>query len=159
VSEQSEKEQSAELQTREHIQKVQFFMDRLLSLAHMRSLTHDKTKLEDPEASTFTEYTAKLAGMTYGSDEYKQCLVEMKPALDHHYQHNNHHPEHYENGVNGMDLVDLLEMIADWKAASMRHTYGDVRKSIEINSKRFGMSDQLAQILLNTVDTLEALLY
>ena len=32
--------------------------------------------------------------LTYGSDEYKACLTEMKPALDHHYAANRHHPEH-----------------------------------------------------------------
>jgi hypothetical protein len=51
-----------------------------------------------------------------------------------------------------MTLVDLCEMIADWKAASMRHNNGDILKSIEINQPRFNYSDELKQILINTVE-------
>ena len=77
----------------------------------------------------------------------------MKPALEHHYKENRHHPEHFENGIKGMTLIDLVEMISDWKAASERHNNGDIIKSIEINQKRFGYSDDIKQILLNTVQT------
>ena len=42
-------------------------------------------------------------------------------------------------------------MMADWKAASLRHSDGDIYKSIEINQKRFGYSDELKQIFINTV--------
>jgi hypothetical protein len=63
-----------------------------------RQFTHDRSKLLSPEVSTFTEYTPKLAGSTYGSTEYKQFLQEMKPALDHHYAKNRHHPEFHAKG-------------------------------------------------------------
>ena len=89
--------------------------------------------------------------MTYGSDEYRQCLRDIKPAIEHHNAHNSHHPEYYPNGIDGMDLLDLLELVCDWKAASERHDDGDVLKSIEINEKRFKMSPQLAGILRNTI--------
>lgn len=56
--------------------------------------------------------------------------------------------------VNDMNLVDLLEMICDWKAASERHNNGNIRKSIEINADRFGMSPQLTKIFENTADLL-----
>lgn len=36
------------------------------------------------------------------------------------------------------------------KAATLRHNNGDLRKSIEMNQRRFGYSDELKQILLNT---------
>ena len=49
-----------------------------------------------------------------------------------------------------MNLIDMLEMICDWKAASERHADGDILKSIEINQKRFGYSDDLKNILINT---------
>jgi len=75
-------------------------------------------------------------------------------ALKHHYENNSHHPEHYPNGINGMSLLDLIEMLADWKAAGMRHADGDMQKSLEINKKRFGMSDQLAEIFQNTIKEL-----
>jgi hypothetical protein len=55
----------------------------------------------------------------------------------------------------GMSLIDLLELICDWKASSMRHSDGDIKKSIEINQKRFNYDDTLKQILLNTVSFLD----
>ena len=70
--------------------------------------------------------------------------------LDHHYKHNPHHPEHHEAGVNGMTLIDLVEMFCDWLAAVERHADGDIFKSIEINTKRFNLSQQLVDILINT---------
>lgn len=120
-----------------------------------RGKVHDLSKLEDPEKAIFDEFTPKLKGCTYGSDEYKEFLKEMSVALDHHYKTNRHHPEHFENGISGMDLIDLLEMLADWKGASERHADGDIIKSIEINSNRFGLSDQLAQIFINTLKYFE----
>lgn len=54
-------------------------------------------------------------------------------------------------GVEGMTLIDLIEMLCDWKAASERHKDGDIMRSIEINAKRFSISDQLKTILQNTV--------
>lgn len=53
-----------------------------------------------------------------------------------------------------MSKIDLLEMLCDWKAATLRHNDGDIRKSVEINQERFGYSDELKQILLNTLDLL-----
>ena len=53
-----------------------------------------------------------------------------------------------------MNLIDVLEMICDWKASSEHHENGDIYKSIEINQKRFGYSDDLKSILKNTVDFL-----
>ena len=93
--------------------------------------------------------------MTDGSPEYNAMLAQLKPALDHHYQHNRHHPEHFKNGIKDMNLVDLVELICDWKAASLRHADGNIRKSIEKNQDRFGYSDELKQILMNTVELLE----
>jgi hypothetical protein len=125
---------------------VMRFVDQLLE----RGRRHDDSKLMPPEVDLFTEYTPKLAGTTYGSDEYKRYLSELKPALDHHYANNSHHPEHFANGVEGMSLLDLVEMFCDWKAATMRHNDGDILRSIEINTKRFGLSPQLVSILKNT---------
>ena len=116
-----------------------------------RAKNHDKSKLKSPEKELFDEYTPKLAGCTYGSDEYKEYLKGLKIALDHHYANNSHHPEHYKNGINDMDLFDLIEMFFDWKAASERHNDGNILKSIEINKNRFGLSDQIVSIFNNTV--------
>lgn len=115
-----------------------------------RASVHDKSKLMSPEKELFDEFTPKLKGTTYGSDEYYEYLKQLKPALDHHYANNSHHPEHYDNGIDGMDLFDVMEMLMDWKAASERHDDGDIYKSIEINAKRFELSEQVTNILYNT---------
>jgi hypothetical protein len=57
--------------------------------------------------------------------------------------------------VQDMSLLDVLEMLVDWKAATMRHANGDIRKSIEINQQRFGFSDELKRLMLNTLELLE----
>ena len=115
-----------------------------------RQERHDQSKLETPEVEIFEKYTPKLRSTTYGSDEYKKTMEEMKVAIDHHNFHNRHHPEYHSDGIKGMNLVDLMELLADWKSATLRHSDGDIRQSIELNQKRFGYSDELKQILLNT---------
>jgi uncharacterized protein (DUF1330 family) len=141
--------------TYKHIQTVQSLLNRVVCDFIKRGEAHDQSKLNDPERAVFDEFTPKLAESTYGSEEYKGFLAAMKPALDHHYANNSHHPEHFPNGIHGMSLLDLTEMLCDWKAATMRHNDGDIRKSIEINQKRFGYSDELKQILLNTLPLIE----
>jgi hypothetical protein len=111
---------------------------------------HDQTKLSGEEKEIFDLYTPKLKNSTYGSEEYKGFLAEMKVALDHHYENNRHHPEHFKNGIKDMNLIDIVEMFCDWKAATMRHANGDLMKSIEFNKTRFGYSDELEQIFKNT---------
>lgn len=136
--------------TLKHIKRVAQLLTEASAELIRRANCHDDSKLQDPEKSIFDEMTPKLAASTYGSDEYKAFLSQMKPALDNHYSNNSHHPEHYINGVDGMSLFDLIEMFFDWKAAGERHNNGNIFKSIEINTKRFNLSDQTRNILYNT---------
>ena len=154
-------EKATSFETLKHIQNVAYFLNKVSIELMKRAEVHDQSKLEEPELSTFVEFTSKLAGSTYGSDEYKQFLEAMKPALKHHYANNRHHPEHFQeeadatfrgSPVNCMTLVDVVEMLCDWKAATLRHDDGDIFKSIEINKERFGLSQQLAAILKNTAE-------
>lgn len=141
--------------TYQHIQNVRYFITKVLHDLQWRALRHDQSKLSSPEVEAYDELTPRLAGLTYGSDEYRATLREMKPAIRHHYAANSHHPEHYPDGIRGMNLLDVVEMLCDWKAASLRHNDGDFRKSIEINQERFGYSDELKAIFLNTLPLLE----
>lgn len=141
-----------------HINTVQGLMIRVVGNLADRAIVHDQSKLESPEVEIFDEFTPKLKDSTYGSDEYKGFLSSMKTGLDHHYAVNSHHPEHYPNGILGMSLLDVIEMLCDWKAATMRHADGDLAKSIEINQSRFGYSDELKSILVNTAKELEMFL-
>lgn len=142
-------------ETYKHIQTVQKFLNKIIVDLLKRSENHDQSKLISPEVEYFDNFTEKLAGSTYGTDEYKQLLQELKPALDHHYSNNSHHPEYYSNGIKGMSLLDLIEMICDWLAATKRHNDGDIRRSIELNQKRFGYSDELKNIFFNTLPLIE----
>lgn len=137
-------------ETRKHIAQVRSLLDAVVVELIRRGQEHDASKLRDPEVKTFTEMTPKLRDSTYGGDEYRGFLREMKPALDHHYASNRHHPEHFEDGVRGMTLVDLVEMLCDWKAATMRHADGDLAKSLDINERRFDIPPGLMQVLRNT---------
>ncbi len=142
-------------ETYAHINEVQRNLTTFATKLLERGLVHDQTKLKSPEVELFDEYTARLAGCTYNSPEYKGFLAQLKPALDHHYAKNTHHPEHYPDGIRGMSLLDLVEMLCDWKAATTRHNDGNLVKSIITNQQRFGFSDELKQILLNTLVHLE----
>lgn len=150
----SEAEKATNYDTFRHIERVRNLLNVCAINLIRRGEVHDQTKLAPPEVAAFAEYTPKLAGCTYGSEEYKGYLAAIKPALDHHYAHNSHHPEHWKNGINDMSLLDIMEMLCDWKASSERHHDGNIRKSIEINANRFGLSPQLVQILENTADLL-----
>jgi hypothetical protein len=140
--------------TKAHIRMVFGFLEEIRGKLMERQFAHDQSKLQEPEKSMYDEFTPKLKASTYGSDEYKGFLKDMGTALQHHYKENTHHPEHYENGVNGMSLLDIVEMLADWKAAGMRHSNGSMTQSLEINRKRFNISDQLFEIIQNTVKEL-----
>ena len=139
-------------ETYKHIHAVQVRIDSFITVMSRRASAHDASKLESPEAEGFASCTEKLRGLTYGSDEYRAQLAEMKPFLNHHYANNSHHPEHYQEGIAGMDLFDLVEMFCDWWAASERHADGDIMRSIEINEKRFSIPPVLSSIFSNTVN-------
>lgn len=137
-----------------HIKRVAQLLTEASTELIRRANVHDNSKLNSPEKEFFDEFTPKLKGSTYGSEEYKGFLKELKVGLDHHYKNNSHHPEHYPNGVDGFDLFDLLEMFFDWKAATERHNDGNIYRSISINKERFKLSDQICNIFENTAQRL-----
>jgi hypothetical protein len=141
--------------TLEHIQHVRDGIGEAISELAYRAKIHDRTKLGPNEKPTFDRVTPLLRGLTYGSDEYKASLASMGPALAHHYASHRHHPEHFgEAGIRGMNLVDVLEMVIDWHASVKRHADGDLHRSIDLNQKRFGYSDDLKAMMHNTADWL-----
>jgi hypothetical protein len=135
-----------------HIAKVRGYLLTVVQDLTLRAHRHDKSKLEEPELAVFDEFTPKLKGSTYGSEEYKKFLEGMGEGLTHHYQVNDHHPEHFTHGIADMDLPQVMEMLCDWKAATERHNDGDLRRSIHQNAKRFGYGDEMKLLLLNTAE-------
>lgn len=142
--------------TKAHIRQVRDLLEIVVGKLAVRALFHDTSKLEEPEKSLYDQYKPKIAETEkrfgYGSPEYKAVLEQMGPALSHHYASNSHHPEHYPNGVEGMSLPDVLEMLADWKSSSLG---SGQPLNLEANRLRFGISDQLFEILKNTIKELE----
>jgi hypothetical protein len=124
---------------------------KLIKEFQKRLKEHDLSKLEEPELSVYAEHNDKLKLTEYGTKEYEQLLELVKPAITAHYSQNRHHPEHFPDGINEMDLVDLLELLSDWTASVKKNKNGNIHRSIELNTKRFNISPQLAQILTNTV--------
>jgi hypothetical protein len=115
-----------------------------------RSVHHDLSKTREPELATYDQFAPRLREATYGTAEHAALVAAMGEGLRHHYAHNRHHPEHFPDGIDGMTLVDLIEMLADWKAATERGRDGDPARTVRLNCERFGVSAQLAEILVNT---------
>jgi hypothetical protein len=150
----SEQEKSTNCETLVHIHNVNQLLQSVIANLQDRATNHDRSKLHDPELSTFNKFTPLLKETKYGSDKYLDYLKSMKPALDNHYINNSHHPEHFENSINGMSLLDLLEMVIDWKASTLRTKDGDIRTSLKFNKDRFKIDTQLHNIIINTLDEL-----
>lgn len=143
--------------TQKHRARVFSLVGAAASEINLRGREHDLSKLSQPEKDYFDEFTPRLKGSTYGSDEYKDFLKELAPALDdHHYPKNRHHPEHHENGMKDMNLLDLIELLADWKAAGERHGDGNLAVSILLNMdrERFKMPVWIRDLLLRTAEDL-----
>jgi len=141
---------SSHADTKAHIRRVQQLLGGVIDDFTERQRVHDASKLVSPEVEYFDTYTPLLKNLAYGSAEYKACLAEMKPGLDHHYANNDHHPEFFgDKGLHGMSLIQLLEMLVDWKAAGERHG-GCLFRSIEMNAGRFKYGPELKNIFLNT---------
>lgn len=140
----------SQFDTLDHINKVRSNLEIIVRNLRQRELSHDASKLEEPEASLFAEISPQLSTLEYGGAEYMAALARLKPAIEHHYQRNSHHPEHTAAGIAGMSLLDIIEMIADWQASGQRYKNGNMAQSLEVNIKRFGIDEQLASILVNT---------
>lgn len=130
---------------------VNFFITKLTEEAH----AHDQSKLQSPEAELFENTPRELRDMTFGSTEYEQNKrTNLKKAMQQHYKNNRHHPEHFPNGILGMNFVDIIVMMCDWQASTLRHDDGDIYRSLDVCQARFEYSNDMKQIMLNTVNLL-----
>ena len=143
----------SEQDTREHIEKVRDNLNDALHNLTRRAVVHDATKLVEPELSGYQGLSDAFQGLTYGTPEHRAAFAPFKEIIAHHYAHNRHHPEYWPNGVTDMSLLDIIEMLADWKAANDRNG-GDFGHSIQVSVSRFGISEQLHAILINTAKEL-----
>ncbi len=135
--------------TQDHIMRVQ---QRIITLLMQRARNHDKSKLEEPEATGYAELATALQSVKFGTQAYRDTLATAHHTLVHHYAQNTHHPEHWPAGIDDMSLLDIIEMFCDWKAASerARNGSGSILSSIAYSVERFNISPQLQHILENT---------
>ena len=154
MSELNDKTVLGNLETMKHIHMVRGLLYKMIVELDDRARKHDQSKLESPEAEILAEFTPDLSKTQYGTPEYTALLEKVRPALDHHYANNSHHPEFHSSGIDGMTLLDIVEMFCDWKAATERMHDGNIKKSLDINKKRFGISPQLHKIMENTLKEL-----
>lgn len=146
--------EQAKIDTYEHIRMVQHKINGVIKELINRAEDHDKSKLVSPEVEIFGN-APDLSTMEYNSPAYKESLAQIKPALDHHYANNRHHPQYFKKGIDDMNVLDIVEMLCDWASSCKRNKNGNLRKSIETNADRFGMSPQLVRILENSVEIVE----
>jgi hypothetical protein len=138
--------------TRAHIRQIAARLDAVCRELRARGEVHDQSKLSGEERPWYEAVIPRLKGLKWGTVECAEAIQALGPALGHHYAHNSHHPEHYNDGVRDMDLIDLIEMYCDWAAATLRSETGDLRRSIEINCKKYGIESPLRDIFLNTFE-------
>lgn len=133
---------------REHKARVELYMRAFARRIVRRAKCHDDSKLADPiEKQMFDTWVPNLKKAKFGSDEYKAALEGMGEGLKLHYAANTHHPECHAAGVDDMTLIDVLEMACDWMAAAEAK---DDFVNFEYLAKRFGISKQLMDIIVNT---------
>ena len=137
--------------TMAHIKKIQYIFNTVvIPELSRRSTDHDKSKLYSPEKETYDLYIPMLQKVKYGTPEYNEIRDKMaEQGTAHHYEVKRHHPEHFENGIIDMNLFDILEMFFDWYAASLRSDTS-FEDGIKINIKKYGISDDLCNIFINT---------
>jgi Family of unknown function (DUF5662) len=133
-----------------HIHHVRNNIETFVVEMLRRGRVHDASKFSDVEKPALDEAMPLLAGVAYGSPEWRSVLDRVGPMLEHHFRHNSHHPEHYGNaGIAGMDLFDVVEMVCDWMAAARRNPADGVR--VDLNAEKFAIEPQLAAIIANTL--------
>lgn len=141
-----------------HSNSVRHAMNILSHEMDMRAIQHDDDKIAQADQWAKFQLLDK-AGYKFGTPEYKaykECLG-VRELIDQHTKTNRHHPEFFDNDLSKMNLVDLVEMISDWYIASSTRASGEgvsFEAMMDIQQKRFNMSDELKSILLNTIKLL-----
>lgn len=139
----------------DHKRRVARYMQSVANELFWRASVHDNSKFSPEEFELYEQAFPALQKYAYGTEEFKTELRRIQPAIEHHYMHNDHHPEYFSDpGINSMNLIQIIEMVCDWLAASER-SQADIRKGLEINRERFGITEQLAEVIKNTVKDLK----
>ena len=135
--------------THKHI--IANYIKEIINNLSSRALDHDNSKLTPEELEGYVKYGKILDNAVIGTQEYQETLELMDKYNQIHYKRNRHHPEYHANGVNDMNLIDIVEMFSDWCATSDYKNTDVVKVMEETLFERFGIDDQLGNILKNTI--------
>jgi hypothetical protein len=135
---------------RSHIERVRKKLNVLIDVLMKRAIRHDKSKLEEPEFSLWKKMDMEPR-YPYGSEEYKEKVKRYSNLFNMHYETNPHHPEYFPNGIQDMTLVDLMEMMCDWISYKDNIRVTEAVEIVEKQSNRFGYSDEIKNLLTNTL--------
>lgn len=133
-----------------HISRVRKHLSVFISLLRQRAISHDSSKLKSPEFEMWCEMD-KEPRYAYGTEKYKAKIKKWQYLFKLHYKQNRHHPEHFEFGINGMTLVDLIEMLCDWLGYKDTLSVTEAVSLIEKQMKRFNFTEELQDIMINTL--------
>ena len=137
-----------------HKLSVKIGVQRIIDNLYHRGESHDDDKLDGDILDSFYNVSNRFENVKFGSVEYEQNLEFLKPVLDKHYETNDHHPQHNKDGISGMNFMSMLEMLVDWKSASSAYGDNTFEESMQINKKRFGIDEQLYEVMRNTAKSL-----
>lgn len=115
-----------------------------------RAECHDDSKLRDPEIKYLIEMD-KEPRYEYNTPEYFNKMKRWQKFFNHHYDNNRHHPNHFKNGILDMNLTDICEYLVDIISYYDEMHVHDAMDTIEKQQGRFGLDNQLAQVLTNTL--------
>lgn len=128
------------------------------SILEQKGEEHDLSKLEEPEYSQWCKMDEEPR-YRYGTKEYSNKLKRFKYLFKMHWadKRNRHHPEHFflmnkeELIFNDKDLIDLVEMLCDWLGYRDSISYSEAKSLVEQQCKRFNFSEELKNLLMNTL--------
>ena len=115
-----------------------------------RAEHHDDSKLEFPEIQWLIEMDREPR-YPYGSPEYFDKQKRWQKFFSHHYKLNRHHPDHFPAGGLNMNLADLCEMACDVISYLQEMHMEQAAKAVDQQKERFGLDDQLAEVIKNTL--------
>jgi hypothetical protein len=138
---------------RAHIQRVQKWLSHFSRQLYIRGSNHDASKLQSPEIEGWSQMDLEPR-YPYGSPEYEDKKRRYEWLFHAHYSRNRHHPEYFDihdNKTFEMDLLDLIELLCDWNGYRDSIRYTEASALVDQQCKRYGFSDELHDLLLNTL--------
>ena len=138
-----------------HRHLVATLMAKAATILLKAGTAHDASKLTEEEQPYYEKpvWALNHSHIEYGSPEYKEITATMGPGWEHHKRVNPHHPEFFgeePEAVSMMNMFELIEMLCDWIAASKRKG-NDPAMAMKFLKEKYPVSEELEQILLNTL--------